>query len=244
MDEVLECRRLLMRVVRLRSIIRSALFHSAGRIHNGYSSGKRNTTPQTFFRNLAILRRCLYRERELMRIIDQNFPQAIDTLQDILRQTVSQDEKREIRRLLRGYRMLWNSMQFIGKRMHFQAEFVEKQDYETFYRFLRYLNGRSRLDSTIVELIVQPDFRQAFKKKFQYLKEKHLIGAGINLGLWIFILFSFGNWIPLPLNWRIPTQIALVAILFTISSFLYINTVTQEKYNYYNRKRFDKLLRG
>ncbi len=244
MDDALACRKLLIRVVRLRSIIRSALFHSAGRIHNGYSSGKRNTTPQTFFRNLTILRRCLYRERELMRIVEYSFPEALKTLKNCHQQASSVTERNELSRLLRSYRILWNSMDFIGKRMSLQAEFIEKQDYETFYKFMRYLNKRSHMDSTIVELIVQPNFITAIKSKMQYLKQKHLIGACINLAILIFFFFSLGNLIPLPPLPRVIVQTVLVLATFAISTYLYINTVTHEKYNYYNRKRFEKLLRG
>ncbi len=251
MDETLgrlqACRVLLMRVVRLRSMLRGEMFHSAGRIHNGFSSSKRNTTPQTFFHNLTVLRRCLYREKELMRVVEHSFPAAMADLKVLIKdsnmQQIRIEEKQANARLLRGYRLLWNSMDHIYKRMKLQEEFIEKQDFETFYRFMRLLNKRPTLDSTIIELLVQKSYWHTLKSRIGLMKEKQFIGMLINLATWFIVFFSLGNFIPLSAPWKTILQICLSLLVFGITTHNYIRVANHERIDYNNRKQFDKMLR-
>ncbi len=245
-ERIRDCRTLLIRVVRLRSVIRGQLFHSSGKIHNGYSSGKRNSTPQTFQRNLTILRRCLYREKQLMAVVERSFPGAMSDLAQCVceadMENIPVKEKQANRRLLRAFRLLWNSTDFIYKRMLLQEEFVEKEDFDSFYRFLRYLNKRSRLDSKIMELVVYRSGWEVFKEKTGYLKRKNIINMGWASLLWIIISFTVGDNLPFTLPMKILCQIMMFLVIFVVSSHTYVHIISREKYDYYNRKRFEKLL--
>ena len=59
----------------------------------------------------------------------------------------------------------------------------------------------------------------------------------------IFVVFTSGNLIPLKSAWLFVSQVLIALALIGVSSFVYIHSVTWKKYDYNNRKRFEKLMR-
>ena len=118
---------------------------------------------------IKLLKRCIKNERWFLRIIQKGLEESLDKLKDIyawLKLTVKSKElKDNAKRLIEIIEIFYFRLEDIENRLQLEGEFIEKQDKDSFRRFVRQWRKEIRLNTKLLKKVVDVDDLETYFKR-------------------------------------------------------------------------------